>query len=181
DYETVYTNLLGEPLLKIRHETATGKDWRTAWAYDDMGRIIVEAKPSAVSDSLTVSSIGVTTPSDLLAHNATTGDYGNLQDTSGEITRYVYYNSGDTLAADTSDVDQSSISEAGGVVGYLNEVLIQRGDGGGENRSGGPLTSAVPQEQYKYYAHANAATGAATYVIARDTVFKDDAGTTALN
>src|SRR5258707_1075575 len=45
----VYMNEIGQPMLKIFNDTASGTQWDTFYKYDDAGRVILKAYPSAVT------------------------------------------------------------------------------------------------------------------------------------
>ncbi len=119
--DIVYTNAYGEVMLSV---TTDGTNfWDTFYEYDDQGRLILMANPSAVSgydDSY----------ADLL--HKVSGNYADLRDSSGLITLYDYYSS--TTADD---------STAGGVAGYLEDEQLAQGEEG----------TPVLQETWQYYAH----------------------------
>src|SRR5207245_2113217 len=46
---TVYTNVHGQVMLKVYEDTTTNDQWMWYTRYDDDGRVILSAEPSAVS------------------------------------------------------------------------------------------------------------------------------------
>ncbi len=88
----VYMNEIGQPMLKIFNDTASGTQWDTFYKYDDAGRVILKAYPSAVTGY-------DDTKNDLL--NSVSGNYQYLSDSSGKIEITDYYaadaNISDTL------------------------------------------------------------------------------------
>jgi RHS repeat-associated protein len=102
---TVYTNGYGEPMLKVYQSGPMShpQQWDTYYQYDNAGRLIKEASPSAVSGyddgqpSLNVS----------------------LNANSGLITNTDYYSS-----------TTATMTTAGGVAGYFKDTTIQQGRNG---------------------------------------------------
>jgi hypothetical protein len=120
----VFTNHVGQVVLKSFKETATGREWLTAYRYDAKGRLVLTAYPSAVSGY-------DETKADLL--NSVSGNYQHLRDTEGVVEALAYHAS--TTAGETT---------AGAAAGYLSGTGLQRGE----------LGTLVPQEAFQYYAHA---------------------------
>jgi RHS repeat-associated protein len=121
----VYTNYAGEVMLKVFHDQASGNNWETFYKYDNAGRIILKANPSAVSgynDSF----------ADLLDQTQV-GDYGYLRALSGLIEITDYYAS--TTAGETT---------AGGVAGYWQDTKLQQGKTG----------TLILQATTQYFAHS---------------------------
>ncbi len=121
--DIIYSNFAGEQMLHIFLDTSSGQKWETFYQYDDQGRVISMANPSAVTgydDS----------HADLL--NNQNGHYQYLSDNSGLITRYDYYST--TTATETTP---------GGVTGYQYDTQIQQGQQG----------TLIPQEKFQYFAH----------------------------
>jgi RHS repeat-associated protein len=99
----VYTNTYGEVLLSVFKDVGTGATWDTYNKYDNQGRLIEQASPSAVTGyDDTQASLGVT-----------------LSTNSGLITDTDY----GTSTTATS-------STAGDVNGYYKDTKIQQGSGG---------------------------------------------------
>src|SRR5262249_49495277 len=119
----VYANSQGEVMLKVYHDQGTGQNWDTFYQYDSQGRILLMAKPSAVSG------FDETRP-DLL--NQQGGHYQFLYDDRGLITRTNYYTT--TTAGETTP---------GGVTGYEYQQSIQRGQMG----------TPVLQSTTQYFSH----------------------------
>jgi RHS repeat-associated protein len=125
----VYSNFAGEQMLSVYHDTTTDQKWETFCQYDNQGRVILVANPSAVAGY-------DDTHADLLNNEAGHNQY--LADHSGLITRYEYYAM--TTATETTP---------GGVAGYQQDTKIEQGQ----------LGTPIPQDSMQYYAHsANAIT-----------------------
>src|SRR5437773_279634 len=105
-------------------DTTTSDAWATFDKYDDNGREILTAQPSAVSG------YDDTRP-DLL--NNVSGNYQYLRDSSGLIQVLSYGTS--TTATDSS---------AGDVAGYLKDVSVQQGE----------TASAILQSRTQYFEHS---------------------------
>ena len=45
-----YSNFAGEQMLKVFVDTTTGQQWDTFYQYDNQGRVLLTANPSAVTD-----------------------------------------------------------------------------------------------------------------------------------
>jgi RHS repeat-associated protein len=120
----VYANTSGETMLKVYESGAPGhtQQWDTYFKYDNAGRIILQAMPSAVTG------FDETKP-DLL--NNVAGHYQYLQDRAGELKITDYYAS--TTATETTP---------GGVAGFLQDSKLQQGQ----------LGTAVLQSSKQYYA-----------------------------
>jgi YD repeat-containing protein len=118
-----YTNSYGEVMLKVYTDTTSNQSWSTFSQYDDQGRRILQAEPSAVTgydDS----------HADLLVRQGS--GYQYLSNDSGLLTRYDYY--GTTTAGETT---------AGGVAGYQQDTALLHGQQG----------TPVLEESWRYYAH----------------------------
>jgi RHS repeat-associated protein len=122
----VYTNYLGEVMLQVLHDTTTGQKWSSYYRYDDSGRVIFRADPSAVT--------GYDDQYADLVHEVT-GNYEYIRDTAGLVSTVTYYAT--TTATSTS---------AGGVKGYLSNTAIRQGE----------LGTSVPQSHQTYYSHTAA-------------------------
>jgi RHS repeat-associated protein len=119
-----YSNSSGEVMLKVFHEQSSGRNWETFYQYDDQGRIILMANPSALNG------FDETKP-DLL--NKQAGHYQYMHDDRGLITRTDYYTS--TTAGETTP---------GGVAGYFQDEQLQRGQ----------LGTPILQHSTQYFAHS---------------------------
>jgi YD repeat-containing protein len=119
----VYSNFAGEQMLKVFEDTTTRQQWKTFYRYDNQGRVLLMANPSAVTgynDSY----------ADLL--NNQNGHYQYLSNSSGLLTRYDYYAT--TTATETTP---------GGVAGYQQDTQIKQGQ----------LGTPVLQSSMQYFAH----------------------------
>jgi RHS repeat-associated protein len=105
----VYTNGYGEVMLKVYESGAPGhtQQWDTFYKYDDVGRVILQANPSAVTG------YDEARP-DLL--NNVSGHYEFLRDSQGEIQLTDYYPA--TTATEATP---------GGVAGYFQDSKLQQG------------------------------------------------------
>src|SRR5262245_20149366 len=119
--DIVYTNGYGEVMLEV-YKDSGGSSWDTFFKYDNAGRLILEANPSAVTGYND-------TYNDLL--NYSNGSYQYLSNTSGLIQLTDYYTS--TTATATT---------AGGVAGYQADVKVQQGQQG----------SPIQTEAWQYFA-----------------------------
>jgi RHS repeat-associated protein len=100
---TVYTNIVGEVMLKKFHDAGTGLDYLTNYKYDSAARMIQSAGPAAVTGfNDTVGNLAVT-----------------FNSSAGLITKIDYYTS--TTAGETT---------AGGVAGYQQDTKVQLGSTG---------------------------------------------------
>jgi RHS repeat-associated protein len=109
----VYTNFMGEVMLKVFDDPGSGgfcssteRKWMTFYRYDNRGRLLFEAEPSAVLN------YDANLYTDLLGYDD--GNFTLLDDSHGLITDYSYY--------------ASTNSENGSVYGYLAQVAIREGE-----------------------------------------------------
>lgn len=116
---TVYSNNLGETLLFVY--SSGGQQWETYYRYDNAGRLILKANPSAVTgfDEAYL---------DLLNNQG--GNYEFLSDSGGLIQRYDY-----------GQVTNASPTQRGDVVGYRKAAWVQQGEFG----------SRIDQEAWSYF------------------------------
>ena len=121
DYNVVYTNEVGQPMLKVFVDAvgtigspSDGQKWISANRYDDQGRLVWSAAPSAITGY-------DETKADLL--NAVNGNFSYVLDTAGLITTTAYYVSTDTQATTTA---------SGGVTGYYKSTSVRRGETGSD-------------------------------------------------
>jgi RHS repeat-associated protein len=138
----VYTNTYGEVMLKAFHDVTTNQYWDTFYRYDDHGRAIWLAQPSAVSGY-------DETYSDLLHYDGNTQNYQYLNDNAGLIQVTDYF-TGTTTATETT---------AGDVTGYVQDEKLQRGE----------LGTPALQTAVQYFAHAGG--GATVYPVATSAVY----------
>ncbi len=144
-----YFNAYGEELLSVTEDTS-GNLWGTFTEYDDEGRVILSANPSAVNiPSLST----IEQYPDLL--NESGGNYEYLNDSTGLVTTTSYY-SGTSTATSTT---------AGSAAGYESATYIQDGETG----------TPVEQESWQYYAFS--AGNTTTYPVATDTTYGNTNGT----
>ncbi|AGA25127.1 RHS repeat-associated core domain-containing protein [Singulisphaera acidiphila] len=81
----VFTNYAGAIMLKVFRDTTTHQDWVEFWKYDDNGKVVLHAFPSAVTGYNE-------NYADLLGE--VSGNYGYLSDYSGQIETFTYIASG---------------------------------------------------------------------------------------
>jgi YD repeat-containing protein len=155
---TVYTNAYGEVMLSVYHDTASNLDWPTFYQYDNQGRLLLQADPSAVLPPAQGDSYD--RHPDLLNDQGPPNGYQYLARAAGQIMRWDYY----TM---TTAGDPAQGGQAGGVAGYLQDTQLQRGQSG----------TPVPQEAWQYFRHQ--AAGATDVPVATDTVYGLDHGTAA--
>ena len=141
----VYTNSFGDVMLSLYVETATGRQWANYYGYDDAGRLILHADPSAVTGY-------DEGHADLVDFEGGNAQY--LADAAGRVTASTY------AAATTA-----TSTAAGDAAGYLASVSLRNGE----------LGADVPQESWTYLSHA--AGGNTVYVVAADTLYRNDDGT----
>jgi hypothetical protein len=99
----VYANFAGQVLLKVFRDTSAEEEWIDFYAYDDAGRLVLHAHPSAL-----------------------TGYDEELPDLLGQVDGNYQY-----LADDIGLVELTSYHEGTGPeAGYLSEVALQRGEMG---------------------------------------------------
>jgi RHS repeat-associated protein len=126
---TVYTNVIGATILKVFHDAITGLNTSTFHTYDQDGRRIMTASPSAI--------LGWDDKYSDLLHNVN-GNYEFLSDTVGVIETVNWYY---TTSATTT--------QQGAAAGRYQGSSIRRGE----------LGTPVPQSQLGYVANtANGAT-----------------------
>ncbi|MDY3560564.1 hypothetical protein R5W23_001808, partial [Gemmata sp. JC673] len=117
---TVYTNYLGQVMLRASYDPGAAQTWVTYYRYDAAGRVVFQAEPSAMtgySDSY----------ADLV--HFVSGNASYVSDSSGLVTGYTY---GASTTATTST--------AGDALGYLKQAAIRQGETG----------TAVPQYAATY-------------------------------
>ena len=110
-----YYNRDGNVMLAVFKDTTTGGMYGTFNVFDDAGRVIMTAAPSAISLPSDLATIEQYTD---LMHKVS-GNYEFLNDNAGKITVTDYYTS--TTATETT---------AGGAAGYEQDVKIQKGEDG---------------------------------------------------
>jgi RHS repeat-associated protein len=121
--QTVYTNYIGEVMLQVFHDAATGNNWETFQKFDNSGRLILTAYSSALTGY-------DETKADLL--NNVSGNYQYMSDNTGLVKITDYYAS--TTATETS---------AGGAAGYVEDTKLQQGEMG----------TPILQDSTQYFAH----------------------------
>jgi RHS repeat-associated protein len=137
----VYTNYMGETMLEVFQDIAdptnsslAGKQWGTFYTYDAQGRTLWTAQASAINLPVSLSTLEVN-PDLMYLHN---GDYAYLNNTAGEIDITDYYSATTATA-----------SAAGGVLGYVEDQRVDRGQSGTD----------VLLSSYNYFVHSyNSAT-----------------------
>lgn len=142
----VYTNVVGAPMAKIRRTNGpSSESWIEYFRYDEKGRRILRAKPSAV--------IEVDEHLEDLVGKSDDGRYLGLRANEGYIETTTFYDSTTATSID-----------AGGVVGYPEYSFIQKGFEG----------TPIPQVLLKYVASDNAS-GPVIFAIAEEIRFKFEA------
>jgi RHS repeat-associated protein len=144
----VYTNAYGEVMLKVYHDAASGLNWETFFKYDNSGREVWAASPSAVTG------YDDTTP-DLL--NNQSGNYQYLSDTTGLVTVTDY-------GASTT----ATGSTAGDVTGYYKDTKLYQGEPL-------PANTGMLQQQTQYFSQTGG--GTTIYPVATQTVYRNTDGT----
>ncbi|MEL7087379.1 MAG: hypothetical protein AAGL98_02875, partial [Planctomycetota bacterium] len=146
-YETIiYTNRVNRVMLKVKRELDTGgalREWCTYYEYDDNGRLILKAEPSAVT--------GYSESKPDLVGKQGLGSYIYLRADAGLINLTTYYASTTATA-----------STPGGVEGYQESTKIQEGTQGTEIKTG-----------LKTYLASSNTSGAVTYAVAEETTYPD--------
>ncbi|MGB7158984.1 MAG: hypothetical protein WBD40_13005, partial [Tepidisphaeraceae bacterium] len=158
DRNIVYTNEVGLPMLEVlvdanaTSSTSDDKVFATYYRYDDQGRLVLKAHPSAVAAYNPSSPSGFENYQDLAGFNGTS--YANLNDGTGliEITEY-----GSSTTATSST--------AGDVSGYFKAAKVKRGENG----------TPVTLNTQTYFSRTTA--GATVYPVAANTVYRNDDGT----
>jgi RHS repeat-associated protein len=143
---TYYLNFAGQKMLDVFYDGTN--EWATYYRYDEQGRLILQANPSAVTG------YSAYYYADLLHEDS--GNWQYLEDSAGLITTYSYGTS--TTATATT---------AGSVAGYLAAVSIQQGEAG----------TSVPHAAIQYYAHESEVDGTFVYPVATETVYRNENGT----
>ena len=153
----VYCNYSGEVILKVfrnLHDSVSpqleGQQWGTFYKYDSAGRVIWEAKSSAVDLPANLSTLEQY--SDLL--HAVSGNYQYLNDSTGEIDVTDYYLT--TTASATT---------AGGAYSYKADEKVQQGE----------LGTSILLHSYDYYART--VNGTSIFVTADSTSYANTDGT----
>jgi RHS repeat-associated protein len=148
----IYTNGYGEVALKVFKDVVnTGNSWLTFYKYDDHGRLILQAAPSAVTGY-------DENKSDLLNYNSQTHLYQYLNNTAGVI-----------LINDFSNSTTADEMTVGDVEGYQQDTKIQRGQQG----------TAIPQTGTQYFRHSATVGGNSVTIspVATSSVYRNTDGT----
>jgi RHS repeat-associated protein len=143
----VYANYAAEVMLSVYVDVGSGLKWETFHKYDNSGRTILTAMPSAINGY-------DDTKGDLLNYNSQTGLYQYLNNTSGLIQISDYASS--TTATSTTP---------GNVAGYLQDMKVEQGQQG----------TAILTGSRQYIAPT--AGGITTYPIANTTRYRNTDGT----
>lgn len=173
DLNIVYTNELGMPMLEVFVDrngtsgtTSDDRSYATYYRYDDQGRLVLKAHPSAVSAYDPGSPSTFESYSDLV--NFSVSSATNLKDSEGLIEEAIYATA--TTATDTN---------AGDVDGYLKEYSIRQGD----SRSSLETVKVSSREYFKRVDKGvdgieNTADDRGTvYPVASETVYRNTNGT----
>jgi hypothetical protein len=135
----IFTNYVGQVMLEVFKDTTTSDEWVTYYKYDDDGRLVMVANPSAVTGYDEYAA-------DLLDYDTT--DYTYLHDTEGLIKVFEYYTS-----------TTATTSVAGAASGYLESVSIRKGESGTDvpqslttyiEASNGLMSNYLPAEVTSY-------------------------------
>ncbi|MEM6504398.1 MAG: LamG-like jellyroll fold domain-containing protein, partial [Planctomycetota bacterium] len=146
--ETVYTNYLGQLMLKDLKESASSdRNWVTYTKYGTTG-------------GATGKAIEVASPAAVTGYDDTNADLGVSLKTSAGLITYTTYGDSTTASGET----------LGDALGYVKEVSISEGDGGGS-----PTKIKQRAMQYK-----TSGTAADSIVVGKQTVYTDEAGTDAI-
>jgi YD repeat-containing protein len=122
---TIYTNYAGQVLLKVFTDTSSSTSWEAYDRYDNNGREVLHAQPSAVSGY-------DDTRADLL--NNQSGNYQYLRDSSGLL-----------IVTDYGTSTTATSSTLGDVTGFRKDVKVQQGETG----------TAILQNARQYFTHSN--------------------------
>jgi RHS repeat-associated protein len=144
---TVYSNDVGQAIALVRQGNGDSRKWINYWQYDNQGRVVLSAQPSAVSGL----DEGTAT---LLDRNSTTGLFQYLRDDEGLVAGYEY-----------SRATAATTTVAGAVFGYLRSTSLVRGE------AGTPVKQSATD-----YIRRNAA-AATTFPVASSSVFRNTDGT----
>jgi YD repeat-containing protein len=148
--ESVYSNYAGEVMLDSMSPQGLPGTWNTAYIYDDAGRMILQAMPSAVSD--------YDPKSPDLLDKMSDGTYCFLDPDSGLIDQTIY--------ADATTVDASHPE------GYAIETDLLHGDQGlADTVSATADDICVPMSRTTYVAHTYS--GTTIYVVASQKQYAD--------
>ncbi|MEM6391319.1 MAG: LamG-like jellyroll fold domain-containing protein [Planctomycetota bacterium] len=142
-FKTIYTNRSGQPILTVKKDKSSTREWSIYQRFDDRNRIVLIAEPSAVlgyDESLP----------DLVGNFSPTG-YTYLKPDDGLIRTNTFYAS--TTATPTT---------AGGVTGYIEFERLQKGT------AGTPINQSK-----KTYMESGNTSGDTTYVPASVTTYPD--------
>ncbi len=125
DRTITFSNAGGQPVLEVRREQSTAKEWITAYRYDAVGRLLWTVHPSAMT--------GYTeTIADLMGPHE--GAFRFVADAVGLIETLEY---GSATTATTTT--------AGDVIGYVKRRGVRNGE----------LSTLVPIEDITYIAHTD--------------------------
>jgi len=161
--DIVYTNSAGEVMVDAFSDVSdagnpalNGKLWATDYRYDAAGRLVLAARPSAVT---------LTTPAalasaagsyaDIVGYNSCSNSYAYLAPGTGRID-LTEYGAGTTATATT----------AGDVAGYLKDHAVQNGYSG----------TAILTDSEQYFSHTPTG-GSTVYPEATSTVYRNTDGT----
>ncbi len=159
----VYANASGQVMVSAFSDVSdagnaslTGKLWATAYRYDDAGRLVLAARPSAVAITTPAAlATAASTYADLLGYNAGAGTYANLAAGAGRIDLVDY---GATTTA--------TAAAAGDVAGYLKDRKVQNGYSG----------TAILTDATQYFSHTYTG-GPTVYPVATGTAYRNTDGT----
>jgi YD repeat-containing protein len=143
----VYTNRVNRVIFEVKRELDTAgarREWCTYYEYDDQGREIMRAEPSAV--------IGYDEKLPDLVGKQSASSYTYLRSDAGMVHLKTWYTS--TTATPTT---------AGGAEGYAESMSIKKGIQGTEIKTG----------LYTYFASDNTS-GDKTYVVAESIEYPDE-------
>jgi RHS repeat-associated protein len=107
----VYSNAAAEVMLRVYVDATSGLKWETFGQYDNLGRLLLTASPSAVNGY----NDGY---ADLLHYQSGSG-YQYLNNSAGLIRQTVY-----------ATITTASTAGAGDVAGYLKQTTVQQGQTG---------------------------------------------------
>ena len=172
DQTIVYTNAAGQVMLNAFDDTTdgdvsstlkgvstlSGDVWATYYRYDDAGRLILTAQPSAVTITSLATLAAAQANADLVGFNAAANTYQYLSASSGLISKVDY---GQTTGANPTTVNGVTGTD---VAGYFKDDTVQQGYAG----------TPTLMDAQQYLAHS--ASGASVYLTAIYTTYAGPGG-----
>lgn len=144
DKNIVYTNAIGQVMLTVFVDHATGQETRTYYRYDENGRLILKAHPSAVLD-YDDAYADLLNFSDRTADSIDNPDFEFLDDTNGKIETFEYYKLDGWVFDASSGLSHSNPSEGEQAAYILNDGGFRQTVG---NWSAGSYTITVAASRF---------------------------------